>query len=656
MKSISAVLLFIVTGVYLALELAFNVRLIDVTSGIANDDEFQKMEFYGRLLSSCGLALLVFKGFQSRFPRISFLLALMIIPAFFFTQKAAVDAIVYAQSDEDKVNAALLMNLRAGMASGQIRLEDVGFQDQNSLSSHERSFIVALGPLTYSNTGLKDYLNNNYRSLIDEVATSEAIRQRATFYNETYIPLNNRMKELYDGYQEFSAKFAELESEVNPKLDQLWVQYMAAVKSAADNTRMLRRNVDGNMNSLIKLYQSSAIKIANANTRNNNTAESRFNQAKGWMNTAIIRQFARANVNLRVPTRHPDLFNFARDSACRRSPLQGGQQATLRIRAQKPNGSMADVTSAISERKNVVCNIDTRPSNLKKWAYEDFGIITEENYGVTSLTQDTIGEIIGTRSGWTVMEKVLFAARLPYWESETQSWRGDRATFNKLTRESIMKTSPLMTQMDIRLGVRVAPGLSFDEFVRSSSVQKRIRDEVGNNQFVSKLLGEKPVLMGQPVQAFKTNEMKQYIITLSNDYLNNIRESIQTGDLKSGDAIKAIWIPFIAMVLSLFMFSFNAIVLLVQIFTTPFSRSPTGVKSATAVVALVLVIAIPLTSSSQLEETQAYTFMMDKLKESQSIMASVVNWGLRAQPLIYPLGKPVSTVFDHLPQPSDKWL
>jgi hypothetical protein len=648
MKTFSSVCLLLITVVYLLLELGFNVRLIDVTSGTASEDEFNAIEFHGRVLSSFGLALIVFKlGYRKR-PQLFFFISLVIIPTFFFAQKMVIDAVTYAQNNEDKMNAALLMNLRAGMANGQIQLEDIALSHPDTLTSHQRSFLVALGPLTYNNASLTGHLKTNYEHLLNSVATNEANRQRAEFYNNIYVPLNKSVAELYEGYQGYSNEFSKLDHEINEKLDHLWLQYMSAVKSAADNTRTLRQHVDTNMSRLVRLYQSSAIKIANARTQNN-TADSKFDTAKGWMATSIRQVFNKSNINLSIPRHDPDIFDFSRDNACQRQSLKNGQQAMIRIRAQKPNGRMSDVKASINGRESVICHIDSRPSNIRKWAYEDFGVIAQYNYGITHLNQDTVGEIIGTRSGWDIMQKVLAAARLPKWTTETQDWRGDRNTFNALTRASLAETSPLMDDMHSKLGIRVKPGLSFESFVQSEDVQTRIRKEIGDNESIAKIIGDGPILMNQPINYFKIAALKNHIVKLSNDYLNEIRASVESGSFDSGKAIKSIWIPFIAMAISLFMFSLNATLLLVNGLMMPFSKPSMKVRLMTLLFAIMLIVGVPMMSPSPFDETEAYSFLLNTLHNSNGLMAYVIDWSMRAQPMLYPLGKPLSGVFSQIP-------
>ncbi len=136
---------------YLLVELAFNHRLLMLTSGTLDNQALRGLEIWGRIISGIGLGLLLWTFAMSRLlPRLAGLPALMLslglgMVCMWHAQKAAIDYWVSQAPAQDKQISLALGMLAQAAALGQLRTEHGPLMNQPA-SEGLRLTVAALFP------------------------------------------------------------------------------------------------------------------------------------------------------------------------------------------------------------------------------------------------------------------------------------------------------------------------------------------------------------------------------------------------------------------------------------------------------------------------------------------------------------------------------
>lgn len=187
-----------VSAVYLVVELAFNIRLVD--NAMATDPEVvESLELWGRSIAATGCAvailrLLPLQWIRSRLPVcVGVLLAAWLTT--FFGQKSLIEWYVDSSTQAQRLDAWHVALLKQGLDSGAIQLE--GLKTSTGDAGRDKTLLSMLGLISYS---LPEYVQL-LKSRSEEIALSIADR-RAT----------DGIEPLYDG-------FIELRSELKSRFE-----------------------------------------------------------------------------------------------------------------------------------------------------------------------------------------------------------------------------------------------------------------------------------------------------------------------------------------------------------------------------------------------------------------------------------------------------
>ncbi|MBK9445819.1 MAG: hypothetical protein IPO00_06870 [Betaproteobacteria bacterium] len=116
----TAVIMLVLTVLYLLVEVGFNARLLDTVGGLASPDEIDSIEKYGRVISGVALTLfawghLIKKDLAApKSHSLSLKLGMALVVCctlMYFVQEAIITGLVAASSNDTRARAVLLVPL-----------------------------------------------------------------------------------------------------------------------------------------------------------------------------------------------------------------------------------------------------------------------------------------------------------------------------------------------------------------------------------------------------------------------------------------------------------------------------------------------------------------------------------------------------------------
>jgi hypothetical protein len=203
------VFLAVVTPIYLAFELSFNARLLDITGGMPSYRAIQAIEWWGRLISGIALTLLVW-GFvlpalDRRIPSKLAILILMAgigaisIALTFHFESMLVSGPSNASSPARLQKAYLMEEVDAAIADGNLHLASFPTSRSEMQSPAGKAFL-ALFPLLASQ--ISD-LNQKARAAMEQAVkliVEKKIGNPDTIYNNTLHNDDSHIKSIYNYY------------------------------------------------------------------------------------------------------------------------------------------------------------------------------------------------------------------------------------------------------------------------------------------------------------------------------------------------------------------------------------------------------------------------------------------------------------------------
>ena len=130
---------------YLAFELAFNARLLDVVGGGASQEDVHHIEVAGRLLSGCAAALFVLQAMWLRRKSVfKIVLACTItIAAVYISLQSFVDYVVHHSSLEFRRQALNVTLIQQAVVQGRVQLQGMD-EDPQLFSRPEGKAFLAM--------------------------------------------------------------------------------------------------------------------------------------------------------------------------------------------------------------------------------------------------------------------------------------------------------------------------------------------------------------------------------------------------------------------------------------------------------------------------------------------------------------------------------
>jgi hypothetical protein len=530
---------------YLISEIVFNVVLLDVAGGVSTTDEIERIELFGRLLSSVGFGLLigrwVYRRTMKKEGRDAFAVAFsaMALAACVFgtAQHFGIKAFSESRSIDDQMDAYMLMTLKQGIARNNVTINGLEYLNEHIEKPESKALLTLFGPLVYSNAELRESLKSNDQHYIRTIAEQEHAKHVARIYN-AYVEVSNKRTDLARLYREVESRIiTRVNEEANTAYSQLWDQHTKTRRSVRRHTLSGKRYYKTLDN---KFWRATGVSLP----------------ASPWtldQKDVFIRHFVRAKLSIDVL-----------DEALNQSIAGVDERITFSSK-QHP-----DLQYAMSGREFVATEYAQAPLHTALLEQPDIDLFLVAGLDMTNGLQ------------------------------------------NRSNTAQRMISIPW--------------GLQYDAFA------SRTQTIFLNN-----------------MQAAHTANLDAIRSTFSDE--NNAKVGARY--------IEALWVPAIALCLSMMMILLNLYSLVVMIVCSPFTRNQNSrvrlsgytLGHGTGLAVCTLLLLVPYSHEHVLADNTTYLSVLNRTAEIAPIPAHIMDWTLRAEPLLFNVGKPIinfNRYFDNL--------
>ena len=239
-------------------------------------------------------------------------------------------------------------------------------------------------------------------------------------------------------------------------------------------------------------------------------------------------------------------------------------------------------------------------------------------------------------------------------------WNGQRDMFVYYVSRELFNNSDEARQMRSKVGAMVMPGLDYAEFIADPYVQMHMRDRLTSMEFVG-MFGLKvlnnvknepyyfypmaiPGLSFEQYQSIYADNIKTGVARNVNYRIDNVRDRLLTESKDRrialsnitvrDEALHVIWIPFIALTLSLFIALMN-VASLAGHYVSMKAGFMAGKVTSTGLVMAILFVPMMLTPSYL--DFQMY-HAISGVEDQGWLVGIMAHWSLVMLPIFYPIG------------------
>lgn len=291
-----AVLMTVLATLYLFPELIFNAELVrTVGSAGASAADIHRLELFGRAISGIGVTLLVLdaiKGFPLRSKDRTLLLSLAVFlllwPLVFFGQKYVIDKyLIEPSSAEQRQTAFLSLVVKDALAAQAVAVEGLPFDSDNPESPVSQTFLSLFGGLVYANNNVLEQIKQSRQ----ELATAYVVNQTQAQVPELLAQHQQLSLKLRDAYTEHyqpaynDYKQALLDSsnvaarewgKVTAQLDEGWHDYQTMLEKADELASQQAEQAGPRIYEFLDYYHDRCVNDGKINARCRERAESRY--------------------------------------------------------------------------------------------------------------------------------------------------------------------------------------------------------------------------------------------------------------------------------------------------------------------------------------------------------------------------------------------
>lgn len=243
--------MLVLTLVYLAWEMAFNARLLDVVGNLESHAKVESIEVWGRLISGFALALVLLGSWLTklakqgipveeclqRLPKVLFGCAL-VMGAVFFAQKMIIDVLVSMSTAEDRRRAAVLVPLTKLIQVGQVEIPSLALGKTDFETAAGKSLLATLPLQALSHPDLFPRLESVGVERFFEAFARQA-RGQPEQMHEIYAQSVDELVRQYRGpYSEANASYQrEVGEKLRQRQAQAWSDYVERLKAKNRRSR-----------------------------------------------------------------------------------------------------------------------------------------------------------------------------------------------------------------------------------------------------------------------------------------------------------------------------------------------------------------------------------------------------------------------------------
>lgn len=605
---------------YIAMEFGFNAALLNVASGVFSDPEsLDRIETAGRLLSGIGFGFLLYSILGMKFKNpmcnknreLMVLLAIMPFAIIFMysAQEILIEKIIVENSsDEERFAATYLNMVRPAIRNGTLILEDVPITQETSGRPENKAFLAIAGMLMASNDKVIDRIPREIENIVGAMVHRKALESQGDVYRG-YKEVDQRIDDLYtdyrDGMTSMPSKINNAMKEMkgstfyqglDTQLDQAYSNYASGAKAVYEaigsKTYFYPYFVSGACNKRLTNYFQSTCR-ANID---------KYGKKYFDITGTQLNVYKFCNINVR------------NHGACDWSAERVGRIVYSDLTAEKRRTSPIPLT---------VNGLPLRLSKSQFYQHEGFAKIFGRKYhnGLSLEAKDL----------------VLRSSGVPDTEVSIRN-----ALTENMKQEFVNAVNrPFTTNYnDIKYGMNAY------QFVRTDSVQSAFHAVLGEDSFnivIPKGLREAEFLE----KVLLPMSWKQVAVQLEGipvSVKGMVSNEAMTEQGK--DAVRAMVVPPIALVLSLFFSLFTlskvfhhlaAIAYIKRPNTFPLKNVKRGITGTFLVVVISFPFLLPENPMVKTGIVEAATGKMDGDAVPNKLITAAMDWMVRAEPAIYPL-------------------
>lgn len=204
----------VITLIYLVVELAFNARLLDITSIQATPEHIHSVEVYGRIISGVALTLAVWGIIllpimnKKRIPMLGqgiilFIISVPLMIGTYIGEDDLVNNIAIHSTGQERKQAVLLNMMKTEIASGKIQVSNMDLSDKVIQSPSGKTFIALLPFLGLMDPHMTEKMDIPVSQAIHNIVSGE-MGNDVSFYNHKYKTASQDALDQYEVYQNFT--------------------------------------------------------------------------------------------------------------------------------------------------------------------------------------------------------------------------------------------------------------------------------------------------------------------------------------------------------------------------------------------------------------------------------------------------------------------
>lgn len=232
LKATAYLQLFILLNLaYLLIDLSFNARLLDISLSSQLNFRFDKLELYGRAISSIGATLVAWRWLVPFHPKRSLgsyvvrfsLIFVLVFPAVFVGQKKLIDTLVDQSSAEIRRSAQQLSLLKFGLLNDFIHFDALKSEPEAWKTPEGRMLVSLAGPVLYQSARIREQLEEYLPNIAERAVETEQNQQAAELYN-AYRFVRQQSLDQYRVYSQIVTEFESQRAEIIQRAAQIFEQ------------------------------------------------------------------------------------------------------------------------------------------------------------------------------------------------------------------------------------------------------------------------------------------------------------------------------------------------------------------------------------------------------------------------------------------------
>ncbi|WP_024459626.1 hypothetical protein [Marinimicrobium sp. LS-A18] len=645
----SAVMLALL-ALYLIPELIFNAQLVAIAGSRASDHEsLRGIELFGRAVSGLGVTLLVADGWirgrraQGTLRPLGWLAlcAVLVWPLVFFGQKGLVDRwLIEPSSAEQRQRAVISQLLRSSLADNTIAIDGLPVNGEAPPSAAEMTFLTVFGALAYADPELIRQVEGQRGTIARQLVRNRAYRDFEQHY-QRYRQLRDEVREGYSAYLEDYGRYRQALQSVPERAGALWAQAEAQVEAGWLEYQQAQAQVDQRAADLAEQMGPSLFEYFDRrNQCSSDGCRSRLDQR-------YQRQMERSPVGYV----EPDYWLIETEVSTSENLVKTGLMAALTagvsLVAQGVNKAAGGDGGWRNKRYQYTRDPDHYRARMRGLLEPAF--IEQSGYPSTlTRASEFRGQVVTGRKvvQWAKDEGL----------SLPEDWTfSDQGAFDRAARETVR--ARIQAQWTAQSD-GLEPGLSWPAFQQHPRIQGHIQQAMGgyyiegaradwnNREFKERVLD--PVVDREARRLVAEVEAQTATFADGGEH-----------EVLAKRALRATLVPPISMTLSLALVLITLVKLPVNAWAL--WRQRRGLPSAGsagqrlalrgALVVAVLMLPVGLgalgVGNPYVEENRATHYFLTQVRHhSHPVAELALNWALRAQPVLLPVGL---TFERHLP-------